>query len=299
MKSSHKGDSPTTCDEMSVNRGEISCSTIKPFLKWAGSKLQLLPVIRSLRPAYHGTYFEPFLGSGAVLLDWQPECFVASDLNAELINLYQVVRAYPKSLLRAAQWFPNNASAYQFIRGLDRDAQRFAALTPVNRAARMLYLNRTGFRGLYRVNRKGLCNTPYGHQKGPFRPPASRVLAASSFFRSARSGLRRDDFEDVLADAREGSFAYLDPPYTPLSRSANFTSYTALGFGLEDHKRLKRVCDGLHERGVKFLLSNAATSMIQELYKDYQQDVVNVHRRIKATSVSESTAQELLIRNYP
>lgn len=273
-------------------------ASLKPFLKWAGSKQQLLPVLRSLRPAAFDTYYEPFLGSGTVLLDWQPQRFIAGDLNAELINLFQVVARRPKALLSAASRLPNNIAAYQYIRGLDRDTERFAALDTQARAARMLYLNRIGYRGLYRVNRKGFCNTPYGHTKGPFRLPAERIHAASRFLKSSSAVLRCADFEHVLAAAQNGSFVYLDPPYVPLSASASFTAYTAAGFGPADHQRLKRLCDALHARGVRFLLSNAATPFIQDLFRNYQQQVVTVHRRIKAANLKEASAQELIIRNY-
>lgn len=271
---------------------------VRPFLQWAGNKTRLLPIIRQHIPAYYDRYYEPFLGSGAVLFDLQPPRFLVSDANGELINLYGIVKSQPKALLREVTRHRNTKCHYHAVREIDRHPTRFSKLSDLQRAARTLYLNRTGYQGLYRVNRQGQFNTPYGYRTGSALPKPDTLLAASRYLNSPGGCVENADFERALAKAHSGSFVYFDPPYDPLSATAHFTAYTPGGFSADDQRRLKRLCDALHQRGCRFLLSNAATPFILDLYQGYAAEVLTVRRSINAAKAGQRQVQELLIRNY-
>lgn len=237
---------------------------ITPIVKWAGGKTQLLGEMTSLLPTKEITaYCEPFLGGGAMLFCIQPGVAYINDINSGLMNVYNVIKYYPEALIAELSGYENTAEFYSRIRELDRDFERFAALSAVQQAARFIYLNKTCFNGLYRENRQGQFNVSYGKYKNPNFINASGIRSMSQYFNSANIIFTSVDFSLVLNGLPSGTFVYLDPPYDPVSETANFTSYTRYGFTKEDHKCLRECCDALTARGIKFMLSNSDTDFIR------------------------------------
>lgn len=274
----------------------------QPFLKWAGGKRQLLPEIRRLLPREFGTYFEPFVGAGAVLFDLQPSPALINDANEELINCYRVIKTNPEELIRLAVKHERKDSAKYFyeLRSLDREPG-LHSLSAEERAARVIYLNKTCFNGLFRVNRHGQLNVPYRHHaKTPQVVDPEVISEVSRYLNEARVKIRRGDFRQAVAAAGAGDFVYFDPPYDPVSESASFTGYAAGGFGEEEQKSLKKLCDDLTGRGCHILLSNSATDFIRGLYADegrYTVREVSARRNINSVGAGRGKVGELLIFN--
>jgi DNA adenine methylase len=274
---------------------------VQPFLKWAGGKRQLLSEIRKFYPRKYGLYFEPFVGAGAVLFDIQPRETVINDANGELVNVYRTIRNDPEGLITLLnQHEENNTKEYFYqLRSLDRD-HAFEALTEVERAARIIYLNKTCFNGLFRVNSQGQFNVPYGSYKKPLIVDAVVIRAVSHYLNEARIDISNDDFEEAVSGAGRGDFVYLDPPYDPISDTSSFTGYSLPSFDREQQKRLKRVCDDLTMRRCKVLLSNSATNFIKELYSDttrYTIVEVSANRSINSVATGRGKISELLVFN--
>lgn len=272
-------------------------SSVKPFLKWAGGKRQLLPEIRSHLPANFKTYYEPFLGGGAVLFDCQPERAVVNDINGEITNVYSMIKEDVDGLISRLKEYKNEADYYYEIRELDRTAE-FSELSPLDKAARIIYLNKTCFNGLFRVNTQGQFNVPFGKYKRPNIVNEETLRALNRFLNSSRIEILNTDFEKALAGISADDFVYFDPPYDPLSDSSSFTGYTLHGFSREEQRRLKELCDNLNRRGVKFLLSNSATPFIKELYAEYTITYVKAKRNINSVGNSRGKIDEVLVRNY-
>lgn len=272
---------------------------VSPVLKWAGGKTQLLGQLTSLMPTEEIiTYCEPFLGGGAMLFSIQPGVAYVNDINVGLMNVYNVIKHFPEALIEELSSYENTAEFYYKIRGLDRDVERFAALTAVEQAARFIYLNKTCFNGLYRENRQGQFNVSYGKYKNPDFVNAEGIRAVSQYFNAANIYFTSMDFSEVLKTLPSGSFVYLDPPYDPVSETANFTSYTRYGFTKDDHIRLKQCCDELTARGIKFMLSNSNTDFIRQLYTGYFITEVSARRAINCNGNGRGAVTELVIRNY-
>ncbi len=275
---------------------------VQPFLKWAGGKRQLLPEIRKYIPGDYNLYFEPFVGAGAVLFDQQPPAARINDANKELINCYRVVRDNPEELIRLCRRHRRRHGKEYFykLRELDRRPY-FGQLTAEERAARIIYLNKTCYNGLFRVNRHGQLNVPYGHYKNTPQVVDDEVVrAVSRYLNEAGIEPTDDDFEQAVAAARDGDFIYCDPPYDPLSKTASFTSYSLTGFGEERQRQLKRVCDELTDRGCRVLLSNSDTDFVRGLYDDqsrYTVVKVNAARSINSVPTRRGKISELLIFN--
>ncbi|MCK0535359.1 MULTISPECIES: DNA adenine methylase [unclassified Anaerobiospirillum] len=269
-----------------------------PVVKWAGGKRTLLPELMPLIPAQWTTYVEPFMGGAAVLFAIAPQTAIVNDINSELINTYKIIRDDVESLIAELKSYENTEEFYYNIRNLDRDAEAFSRLSPLQLAARTLYLNRTCFNGLYRVNKRNQYNTPYGKYKNPNFVNEQTLRAASEFFNSRDITICNESFEDTMTRAPEGAFVYLDPPYDPLTVTSSFTSYAKDGFNREHQVKLKECCDHLTSRGVKFMLSNSATEFILDLYNDYNITLVNVRRNISANSDKRNVVQEVVVRNY-
>lgn len=271
---------------------------MKPVLKWVGGKSQLLREIRQRIPAEIGTYYEPFIGGGAVFFSIAPQRAVISDMNGELINLYQVIKSSPDALIASLKKHENTPDYFYQLRAKDRNKRNYNRLCAVTKASRMIYLNRTCFNGLYRVNSRGELNAPFGHYKNPQICNESNIREISEFLSSHNIEILQADFEEVLSRAKSGDFVYLDPPYDPVTDTASFTGYVAGGFAREQQRRLKTCCDRLNEAGVKFLLSNSSTEFILDLYKDYHIDFVDAKRNINCKGDGRGAVQEVLVRNY-
>ncbi|TMA24426.1 MAG: DNA adenine methylase [Deltaproteobacteria bacterium] len=263
-----------------------------PFLKWAGGKTSLLPELLKHVPARLRGYHEPFVGGGALFFAVRRMArrAVLADSNAELIHCYRQVRDDVSAVLDALARHVYGKTHFQEVRALDP-----LRLPPAERAARFVYLNKTCFNGLWRVNRAGRFNVPIGRYKNPqFNNPAV-LFSASHALRGVE--LLHASFEEALQRARPGDFVYLDPPYDPVSATASFASYTPGGFSWDDQKRLAHACIALNRRGVRFLLSNSATDRIRELYRGFAQRMVRAPRFINSRGSGRGRVDELLVFN--
>lgn len=273
---------------------------LSPVFKWGGGKRQLLDEILPKIPP-HTRYYEPFIGGAAVLLGLKPEYAVINDYNEELVNTYKVIRNNPEELIQLLEKHRSNNSVDYFyeVRAWDRNPETYALLSNVEKAARTLYLNRTCFNGLYRVNSYGFFNTPCGKYKNPEIVNAERIRSIHKYLSTNRIDIRCGDYKDALKHIREGAFVYFDPPYMPPENGEEtFTKYTVDGFDEERQKELKEVCDMLTEKGVKLMLSNSSCSFIKELYKDYHIEIVQARRNVSADGGKRILIDEVLVTNY-
>lgn len=272
---------------------------IIPFLKWVGGKRQLMPsIVEHLPENIQGyKYIEPFIGGGAVLFSLQPQNAIINDFNEELINVYKVVKQSPGELIADLRKHKNEPEYFYKIRGLDRTEQ-FKKLTDVQRASRIIYLNKTCFNGLYRVNNAGEFNSPFGYYKNPNIIKAPTIKVVSTFLNTHNIEIKSGDYTEVLKRAGKNCFVYLDPPYHPISESSNFTGYIRRGWNKNDQMDLKTACDDLHKKGVKFLLSNSSSKFIKDLYKDYKIIFVKANRAINSNGVDRGKIEEVLVKNY-
>jgi DNA adenine methylase len=277
---------------------KIKTNPVAPVIKWVGGKRQLLEAIQKHVPDKFNTYYEPFVGGGAVLFALQPEKAIVNDINSELINLYQVIKDNVAALISDLEKHQNNADYFYAIRELDRDKQKYHSLTAVEKASRLIYLNKTCYNGLFRVNRAGEFNTPFGSYKNPNIVNAAALKAVGAYFRRTGIVLCNTDFATALNTAQKGDFVYLDPPYDPVSDTASFTGYNQGGFDRGEQLRLKEVCDDLAQRGVRFLLSNSATPFIKELYQEYRVEIIQAKRAINSDPAKRGAIDEVLVRNF-
>lgn len=253
----------------------------------------LLAIVQNIQ---FDTYIEPFLGGGALAFALSPEKAVLADKNAELMNLYGVVRdSLPELEILLKKHEIKNSSAYFYkLRELDR-TDTYDNLSPITKAARFLYMNKTAYNGLYRVNKKGQCNMPYGKYVNPVIDNHEELVAVSSYLNKDGINIYCKDYSHILDMATKNDFVYLDPPYCPVSKSAAFTAYNNDGFGLEEQKRLKACCDNLQQKGIPFLQSNADSPFIRDLYKDYTMIPVTARRSINSCGDKRTGAKEVLI----
>ncbi len=270
---------------------------IQPFLKWAGGKRQLLPAIARHIPKTYGTYYEPFLGAGAVLFFLQPKRAVVNDINTELMNTYVVIRDDIENLIADLKKHKNEKEYYYYMRNLDRQAD-FHLLSPTLRASRMIYLNKTCYNGLFRVNRKGFFNVPFGRYKNPQIVNEPVLRAVHHYLNTAEITLLNTDFEEAVASARSGDFVYLDPPYDPVSDTSSFTGYSSDGFNKKEQQRLRDVFVELDRRGCMVLLSNSATDFVKKLYRNYRIVTVSASRNINSVASRRGKIDEVLVMNY-
>jgi len=248
----------------------------KPILKWAGGKSQLLKDIIERVPNKYGKYIEPFLGGGAVFFGLNPQNSVISDSNPEIINLYKVVANDVEALVRSLKRHRNNKEYFYQQRAKD-----WTKLTPVQAASRTLYLNKTCFNGLYRVNKKGGFNVPYGYYKNPKICDEQNLKTASQLLRQAN--IICADYKDVLnKNAKAGDLVFLDPPYLPISEYSDFKRYTKEQFYEEDHRELAVEVERLHELGCHVILTNSNHPLVHDLYNKYSVDVFQTKRFINS-----------------
>jgi DNA adenine methylase len=300
------GISKTAMTENGTARRRDTNLILRPFLKWAGGKRQLLPVLRKYIPKSYKTYFEPFIGAGALLFDLQPKRAIINDTNEKLINCYQVIKDSPKELLEITREHQNNNSKdyYYKLRELDRELYKsiFDNLSNVEKAARIIYLNKTCFNGLFRVNSQGQFNVPYGDNKNPVIAEERIIMAISEYLNENKVQILNQDFAKAVSSAKSGDFIYFDPPYDPVSDSSSFTGYDLNGFDREEQMRLKKLCDNLVSKGCQVLISNSSTDFIRSLYGDesyYKVDEVKASRHINSVGTSRGKINELLIfSNY-
>ena len=275
---------------------------VSPVLKWVGGKRQLISDIEPLIPKSISTYVEPFVGGGAVLFHLQPKKAIINDYNQELMNVYQVIKDKPNELIEVLQAHNGLKSEDYFyvIRSLDR-SENYENMTDVEKAGRVIYLNKTCFNGLFRVNRAGFFNTPYGKYKNPSIVNEVTIKAVSNYFNSAKIKFLTGDYKEALRRLRRGAFVYFDPPYVPISSSSSFTGYTEHGFDYEKQVELRDECLKLHNRGVKFLQSNSYSPEILELYSDqkvFNIEIVKAKRSINSQVDKRGEISEVLIYNY-
>lgn len=272
---------------------------VAPVVKWVGGKRQLLPEINKHLPKIGSlTYYEPFVGGGALLFDLQPKNAIINDFNSELINTYQVIKENVEELIEDLKNHKNTPEYFYNIREIDRDSNTYKQLTNIQKASRLLYLNKTCFNGLFRVNRAGEFNSPFGNYKNPNIVNEITLRAVNLYFNNSNIKFKCGDYEEALLDIKKNSFVYFDPPYDPISNSSNFTGYTNGGFDKKNQERLKLLCDKLNNKGIKFLLSNSATKFILDLYKDYNIEIVKAKRSINSNASLRGEIDEVLIKNY-
>ena len=269
----------------------------KPILKWAGGKRQLLPVLIKNIPDKFNTYYEPFIGGAALLISLYSlnkiKESVISDINKDLYNLYKIIKENPQQLIDELDnlEFKNNKNDYYKAREL------FNSITDsVNRSALLIYLNRHGYNGLYRVNSSNKFNVPFGKYNNPGMPSSGNIMALSELFQSCT--IMNSDFELTVNNAKKGDFVYFDPPYMPLSKTSYFTGYTHSGFDEKDQERLAKSFQDLSDMGVYVMESNSSTDFIKELYRDFNLLEVNARRNINSVGTNRNSIKELIITNY-
>lgn len=266
-----------------------------PIVKWVGGKRQLMFELLKNIPKVYNRYFEPFVGGGALFFELQPESAYIADMNEELINLYSVVRNNVYKLIEDLKRHEVSKEYFLEIRNIDR-TEKYTELSNIERASRFIYLNRTCFNGMYRVNSQGQFNVPFGYYKNPRIIDENNLLNCSELLK--KTEIKCTDFSEILTKVKKGDFVYFDPPYVPLNETSSFTSYTKEGFDIDMQFKLLDVCDELDSMGVKFLLSNSDTKLVNELYANYEIKKVFASRQINANADGRSKITEVLVRNY-
>jgi DNA adenine methylase len=298
---------------------------VRPFLKWAGGKTQLLPVLRRFYPARFERYHEPFAGSAAVFFDLHRRgaldgrTATLADSNPDIIGCYQAIQRDPQAVVdrlrRLALGHASGGPAFYYEvrdrrfnpRRLDRYGGSSVAggEYPAALAAMLIYLNRTGFNGLYRLNARGLFNVPAGRYANPRVCDADNLRRVARALRASRAELRVEGFDTLARRARRGDFIYFDPPYAPVSPSSRFTAYTAGGFQVDDQRRLRDLVVALAKRGCLVVVSNSAAPLVRELYVDAAEARaaglrawgVNARRAINSRGAGRGPVMELVISN--
>ena len=281
-------------EEPNSNQGHLSPLT-KPFLKWAGGKSKLLREIIPRLPRSYRRHVEPMLGGGAVFFGTQPTRSLLLDINPELINCYRVVQNEVESLIKDLKKHRYERSYYYSVRDADRSAD-FESWSRVKRASRTIFLNKSCFNGLYRVNSQGHFNVPFGRYVNP------RILAPDVLRRSSHAlkgaKLVCDSFNNLERHLQRDDFVYFDPPYVPLSKTSSFATYAKDGFTLDDQIRLRDLCVALDNRKIRFMLSNSYTDTVLELYEGFKIDVIDAPRAISSKASGRGVVKEVLVRNY-
>ncbi len=263
---------------------------IRPFVKWAGGKRQLLPELKRWVPKRYGRYFEPFLGGGALFFALRPPKATLTDVNERLIRTYKGIRDDVEEVIRLLQGYPYDETFFYEMRAKDIDARPDPEM-----AAWFVYLNKTGFNGLYRVNSRNVFNVPFGRYVNPAICNPSLLRSCSAALKAA--DIRLSDFESVAKDAERDDFVYFDPPYMPLSVTSSFTSYTSTGFGEKEQTRLRDLALDLKRRGVHVLLSNSSSPFIRDLYREgFEVSDVSATRMVNSKASARGAITELLIR---
>jgi len=280
---------------------KIIANKPKPFVKWVGGKRQLLLQFRRLNlyppegfNVKTGTYFEPFVGGGAVFFDLLPERGVLSDLNKELIITYNIIKNDVDNLIQSLKKHKTDKEYFLIV-----SSQDVSQLSELDIASRFIFLNRTCFNGLYRVNSKGLFNVPFGRYSNPLICDEENLKKVSKALQNIL--IKNQDYKEVLREAKKGDFIYFDPPYYPVSKTASFTSYTKEGFLDKEQTELRDAFVELHRRGCLVMLSNSDTPFINKIYsgiKDVHVSKVSAGRAINSDAAKRGKITEVLITNY-
>ena len=272
----------------------------KPFVKWAGGKRQILDKLKEHLPEEYDTYYEPFVGGGALLLDLLPEKAVINDSNYELMNVYACIQdedKLKKMTKELDSYETKHSEEFYFeIRNKDKDKLKFGKMVDYKRAARTIYLNKACFNGLYRVNSKNEFNVPFNKKEKVNTYEGSNIEAIHYYLNYRNVTLKSCDFEEAVKDAKKGDFIYFDPPYD--SDTETFNSYTKDGFGKEEQVRLARVFKELSNKGCYVMLSNHNTKLINELYSDFNIHIIEAKRNINANGKKRGKVEEVIITNY-
>jgi DNA adenine methylase len=289
----------TPCDggRRAQLNGAEPCRTAKPFLKWVGGKGRLLHSLVPLMPAgvAHMRHVEPFMGGAALYFHSRAERALLRDINPDLVQAFVTVRDDVQAVIEHLRELADGHDDRRYYEARERFNERPCA-TSAERAALFIYLNKTCFNGLYRVNRSGFFNVPVGRYARPAIADAETLLAAS--LRLRKADIRCAPFEDVLEDATRGDFVYLDPPYEPVSRTSSFTAYAQGGFTRSDQMHLRDVYRGLDRRGCKVMLSNSDAPLVRELYGAFHIHEVRAPRAVSCDPAKRGAVTELVIRNY-
>ena len=272
----------------------------KPFVKWAGGKRQIIDKLKQYIPDEFNTYYEPFVGGGALLFELSPKNAVINDSNKELMNVYSVLcneEKFKKMCSVLNSYEANHSEEFFYeLRNKDRNKKTFNRLSDYTRAARTIYLNKACFNGLYRVNSKDEFNVPFGKKTKVNTYDGSNLITVSNYLTMNNVKIQCVDFEESAKTAKKGDFVYFDPPYD--SDTATFNSYTEEGFGKDEQRRLATVFKDLDERGVYVMLSNHNTILVKELYKDYHIYVIEAKRNINSNGKKRGKVEEVIITNF-
>ncbi|MBD5487204.1 MAG: DNA adenine methylase [Lachnospiraceae bacterium] len=270
-----------------------------PFVKWAGGKNQLLDKLHNRVPNSYGTYYEPFIGGGALLLNERPKKAIISDVNEQLINIYLQLKADPRAVIREVKRLDEGIcdKDYYLVTREAYNKKIQAHELDAECAALMIWINKHCFNGLYRVNGKGLFNVPYNNKQTGNSIDEANLMSIGYFLKNSNVDILCQDFEITCDSAQAGDFVYFDSPYIPVSETANFTDYTKDGFTYEDHVRLAELYKRLADRGVKVMLSNHDVPLVYELYDGFKIENVDVRRSINSDA-KKRVGKEVIITNY-
>lgn len=273
----------------------------KPFVKWAGGKRQIIDKLLSFVPYEFDTYYEPFIGGGALLFELSPKNAIINDCNQELMNVYTCIKdeAKFKKMCKELNSYEvkHSEEFYYEIRNIDKDKKKFERLPDYKRAARTIYLNKACFNGLYRVNSKNEFNVPFNKKSSVNTYDSQNLGIIHSYFNFNDIKILCTDFESAVATAKKGDFIYFDPPYDS-DTSSTFNSYTKDGFGKKEQERLFKVFKELSDRGCYVMLSNHNTTLVQALYKDFHIHVIEAKRNINSNGKKRGKVEEVIITNY-
>lgn len=272
----------------------------KPFVKWAGGKRSVIEKLVKYSPEEFNTYYEPFIGGGALLFELMPKKAVINDYNEELMNVYRCIKNEEEFSLMCKELNKhetNHSEEYYYeIRNLDRNKTKYSKMPNYKKAARLIYLNKACFNGLYRVNSKNEFNVPFGKKTKVNTYDGVNLGIIYSYLNLSDVLMMSVDFEECLKSAKEGDFIYLDPPYD--SDTNAFNSYTENGFGKDEQRRLAKVFKELDKRGCYVMLSNYNTELIKELYSEYNFHYIKAQRNIGASAKNRGVVEEVIITNY-
>ncbi len=269
-----------------------------PVVKWVGGKRQLLDRLIPFVPTTFTTYCEPFIGGGAVLFALQPQNAIINDINSELIGVYNAIKYNIDELIARLKKFENTKECFYEVRSWDRDEAFYNQLTAIDKAARVIFLNKTCYNGLYRVNSAGEFNTPFGRYKRPNIVNEVTLRAVHDYFNKANITILNSSYKQAVQGLPKDSFVYFDPPYDPISVTASFTCYNAGGFDKLDQIALRDCCRQLDQAGIKFMLSNSSTDFIRYIYQEFDITIVPAKRAINSVGSKRGTVDEVIVRNY-